>query len=191
MSGAHPPWLRRALPTLAVIAALQAIAVLVYVQVERSRGGAREEDSFRYERVGGSPRLPAVELERADGTLLRTDDLRDRRVLLHFWASWCPPCREELPGLLQLGRAEPGLQVVALSLDDDWATVRQFFGGAVPQEVLRDPSGTLVKTYEVGSLPDTYLIDRDGAAALRFGGARDWRSRAARELLARELEAGR
>ena len=164
---------------------LQTIAVIAYRQVESSRK-ADAGDSFRYEVLGGSPPLPTVELVRADGTTLSSRELKGGPVLLHFWATSCPPCREELPGLLALGQDQPGLRVVAIAADDDWAPVGQFFGGKIPSAVVRDPGGSLAKRYEVGALPDTYLLDAGGAARVRFNGARDWGAPQARDLVAQE-----
>jgi thiol-disulfide isomerase/thioredoxin len=177
---ARPAKLLPVLRALLVIAALQGLAVVVYWQVEQRRS-QQAESGFRFERLSAAPALPALELERADGT--RVQPASSRPVLLHFWATWCPPCREELPALLELGRDDPELDVVALSLDDDWAVVHEFFGGAIPPEVVRDPSGALRKTYEVGALPDTYLLKPGDGAALRFAGARAWASPQARVVL--------
>lgn len=160
------------------LALLQVIALLIYLQVEGSR--RTTEGGFRYEILAKGPHLPAVELARADGTSLSSQTLKGGPVLLHFWATSCPPCREELPGLLALEQEEPGLRVVALACDDDWATVRKFFGGEVPSTVFLDPAGALLKRYEVGTLPDTYLLDANGVARVRFNGARNWRTQEAR-----------
>jgi hypothetical protein len=92
--------------------------------------------------------------------------------------------------LLELGRelARDGqFEVVAVTLDDDWAKVRSFFGGVVPSEVLKDHGGLSARTYDVSTLPDTYLLATDGTLLLRFDGARNWRASAARELLERHI----
>jgi hypothetical protein len=83
----------------------------------------------------------------------------------------------------RLSHEHPGLRVIAITVDEEWATVRHFFGGAIPSAVVRDPSGRLVKLYGVGELPDSYLLDAHGDARLRMRGARDWTGRAAAELL--------
>lgn len=173
---------RRAQLSVALLLLLQGAAVLAYLRIEQGRVDEKQSP-FHYERAVHAPALPAVELSRLDGSTLGTATLHGHPILLHFWATWCPPCREELPGLLRLAREEPELRVVALTLDDDWGTVQRFFGGNVPSEIVRDPTDTLVRAYEVGTLPDTYLFDHAGNAALRFGGTRKWESDSARNVL--------
>jgi thiol-disulfide isomerase/thioredoxin len=174
---------KRRLITVAAIVLVQTAAVLVYMKVERARH-APVEAPFRYERSAPLVIPGALELVSSDGARQRWSDLHDRPLLLHFWATWCAPCRTELPSLLQLARDQPRLRVVALSLDVDWPVVRTFFGTTVPGEVMREPARMLAKACNVSALPITYLFTRKGDAALRFAGAREWRSAAARTLLA-------
>lgn len=167
------------------IALVQGALVLVYVQVEREREAARDQ-SFLYERIRGEP-LRDLILVSPDGNRRALADLRGKPVLLHFWATWCPPCRDELPGLLELAREEK-LQLVALTVDEDWTSVRTFFEGDIPSEVVRDATGAAAAGYEVSNLPDTYLLDAQGWKRLRFAGARDWQTDLARMTLRREIE---
>ena len=166
------------------LAAAQGLAFLGYRYVE-SRRHAAKEPTFRYERLEGKS-APDLALVGPDGASHRLGDFRGKPVLLHFWATWCPPCKEELPGLLELGRelAQSGeLQLVALTVDKDWDAVRDFFAGQIPPEVLRVDADAAVAAYDLSTLPDTYLLGADGALRLRFGGAKDWRTRAARDAL--------
>ena len=94
--------LRRIGLTVAVVLLVQGAAVAVYLRVE-SRRRSRDAAPFRSERLRGAKQAPDLELRRPDGAAVRLSELRGKVVLLHFWATWCPPCREELPGLLQLG----------------------------------------------------------------------------------------
>jgi thiol-disulfide isomerase/thioredoxin len=170
------------------LAAAQGLIVLVYRWVGNRRGETKEP-AFRYERLSRKP-APDLLLLRPDGSSWRLADLRGKPVLLHFWATWCPPCKEELPGLLELGHdlGRGGrFEVIAVTLDKDWAKVRSFFGGEIPSQVLQDPSGHATRTYDVSTLPDTYLVAPDGTLLFRFGGARDWRTGAARDLLERQI----
>lgn len=177
----------RRLAVIAGLVAVQAAAVLIYLGVERSRSAG--SDSFRVEQVRAESRAPDILLERADGSRVSLHDFDGSVRIVHFWATWCPPCVEELPGLLATARAlaDRGLALVAISMDDDWTAIRTFFRGDVPAEVYRAVDPGAHRLYDVASLPDTYLVGRDGSLALRYGGARDWRSAAARAHLAARL----
>jgi thiol-disulfide isomerase/thioredoxin len=186
MTGRLPRIVRTALVVLLV----QGLAVLVYLGVARHRAPGLEQP-FRYERLPAGRSAPDLILVGPDGSTRRLSDSRGETVLLHFWATWCPPCREELPQLLALGRdlARGGrLEVVLVTLDEDWAAVRTYFGGEIPRGVVMEKSGHSTRAYAVSALPDTYVVAPDGALTLRFGGARDWRGAAAREVLKRQLE---
>ena len=111
----------------------------------------------------------------------RTDSLehyRGKVVLLNFWATWCPPCREEMPSLQALHHSlkDEGLVILAVAADRgnkkgiiDFATKQ-----AVGFPVLLDPAGDVRNTYEVTGLPMSYLIGRDGKITARIFGALDW-----------------
>jgi thiol-disulfide isomerase/thioredoxin len=178
----------RILATIVALALTQGLLVLLYRWVERQRAAAKEA-TFRYERLPSQPALDLVLLSRT-GATTRLAELRGKPVLLHFWATWCPPCKEELPGLLELGRElerAGELQLVALAVDEDWATVREFFAGDIPPEVSRDATGLAAARYDVSTLPDTYLLAADGSIRLRFNGTREWRTQLAHDTLRSEL----
>jgi thiol-disulfide isomerase/thioredoxin len=178
---------RRSLRVSAVVlglVALQGLLVLVYRSVEEGRR-APAEAKFRFERVPSRP-APDLLLADLDGKSRKLSALRGRPVLLHFWATWCPPCRDELPSLIALGSelsSAGRLQLVAVSLDADWKEVREFFGGDVPREVVLERSGLSQESYDLSTLPDTYLLSADGMLLARLGGARDWQTPPARDAL--------
>jgi thiol-disulfide isomerase/thioredoxin len=178
---------RRGLRIAAIVialAALQGLLVLIYLDVEAGRR-APADAGFRYERVPSRP-APDLMLASLDGKSQKLSELRGRPILLHFWATWCPPCRAELPSLLQLGRelSDAGkLRLVAVSLDTEWKQVHDFFEGAIPAEIVLESSGLSQRNYDLATLPDTYLLSADGTLQARFGGARDWQTQAARDAL--------
>ena len=100
-------------------------------------------------------------------------------VLLNFWATWCPPCRKEMPSMAALHRkyAERGLKVVAVSVDRDVndlsAFVREY---KLPFQVLHDAESNVSHSYGVFRYPETFLIDRQGQVRYHLVGAVEWMS---------------
>ena len=161
---------------LTVLLLVQAAIIGVWERVDRARG--RPGLVVSVERRSDPGR--DVEIEERDGAKRTVAARSGRFKLLHFWATWCPPCRTELPALIEMARRNRArLDVWAISADPDWPAVSRFVGGMVPAMVVRDPGGTASRAYGVSSLPDTYLIDPGGRIVARFPKAQDW---AAKEM---------
>ncbi|MFN7970956.1 MAG: TlpA disulfide reductase family protein [Acidobacteriota bacterium] len=171
---------------VAAVAALQGLAIALYLRVER--GKRVPAATFAIEIMDAAPTAD-LELARADGSTIRLTALKGRPVLVHFWATWCPPCRQEMPAILRVSRSlknELGLELVAASLDERWDAIGLFFDGRPPDEVVK-LAGQGHRAWGIGQLPDSYLIGRDGAVCARISGARDWSSPAAHDALRRAL----
>lgn len=167
---------------VAVLAAVQLGVLVLYRAIESGRDA--DEARFSFERLDRA--APDVALTGPGGRATRLGDHRGRPVLLHFWATWCPPCVDELPGLLDAaGEHEGELVLLAVSLDEDWAAVERFFDGSVPASVWRLADPEAYGLYDVVDLPDTFLIGADGRIRGRYGGERDWTSAGARAHLER------
>ena len=110
-------------------------------------------------------------------------DRGGRRVLVHFWATWCAPCVRELPELLAFARANR-LELLAVSLDRDFTKVAGFFDHEVPREVVLARADAARELLGVEVLPDTYLVDAAGRVTERLHGAQNWQSPEARAWLA-------
>jgi peroxiredoxin len=120
------------------------------------------------------------------GGPLRLADFRGRVLLLNFWATWCPPCREEMPSMerLYLRYRDRGFTVLALSIDRNLAAVPPF----VEEFRLTFPIGldskmAVAELYRVRALPTTIVIDRAGQVVAGAAGARDWDSPAAHAVV--------
>jgi thiol-disulfide isomerase/thioredoxin len=176
---------RQILIGVATLVAVQTLLFVAYRVLHSRPVAVAEQPDFDYEAKLGPVAAPDVLLERSDGTTFRFPGSQEQAVLLHFWATWCEPCREELPLLLewsQSSRAESG-QVVLVSVDENWAAVRHFFDENVPALVVRERKGELRKAYRVSTLPVTYVL-RSGTVVARMQGARNWDSDTARQVLA-------
>lgn len=111
--------------------------------------------------------LPAVEVRALDGAPVRLDELRGQVVVLDVWATWCEPCKKTLPEYA--GLAGP-VRVLAMSVDEDDAPVREFAKQLGSITVLRDPGGAVAEQLGVTAMPTTFVLGRDGAVKLRVDG---------------------
>lgn len=102
---------------------------------------------------------------------------RGQVVVLNFWATWCAPCVQELPSLVEMQRRmkSKGVTVIALSVDVDEKAYRQFLTDhQVNLVTVRDPRGKTSALYGTFKFPETYVIDRKGVLQRKFLGAMDW-----------------
>jgi thiol-disulfide isomerase/thioredoxin len=133
---------------------------------------------FTVEKMDGR-NAPELDAERA-GAAVSVPDAPGKVVLLHFWASWCSPCRAELPGLLALAeelRGEGGFELYAVSVDESWAEVASMFDdGKIPAGVVRGNRLEVARQYGVQAIPDSFLLDREGRVIERYPAARDWQT---------------
>jgi cytochrome c biogenesis protein CcmG/thiol:disulfide interchange protein DsbE len=134
---------------------------------------------------------PAPDFSIADGARsLRLDQYRGKVVVLNFWASWCAPCIEELPSLTALQKQMPGIQVLAVSTDQDPAAYRQFLSdNPIHLLTINDPGQHSSNLYGSFRWPETYVIDPKGVIRRKFIGAQDWTSPEIVEYL-HKLQAG-
>ena len=126
-----------------------------------------------------SKELPPLAFEDAQGRKRSIADFRGKMVLMNVWATWCAPCREEMPALdrLQAELGGPGFQVVALSVDQQGPEIaRRFYKeiGVKALEFYIDRSARAAFQLDAPGLPATLLIDRQGREIGRHVGAVKW-----------------
>lgn len=124
----------------------------------------------------GDP-APEVSLQSVDGKTVSLADLRGKVVLVHFWATWCPPCVEEIPTIERFHQQVLGTDIVvlAISVDDSANALKTFLEkNKVHFPVLRDPGGATAGSYGTLKFPETYVIGRDGIVRYKVVGPMDW-----------------
>lgn len=125
--------------------------------------------------------ISELAFEDSDGTARSLADFRGKAILLNIWATWCPPCREEMPALdrLQAKLGGPDFQVLPLSIDRSGLdAVRPFFTeiGIENLNIYVDQPAVAMKAVGVLGLPTTLLIDSSGREVRRWAGPKEWDS---------------
>ena len=147
---------------------------------ERANASIHYEDALGIVRYKKKVKAPSFALKDLNGNEVRLDDLRGKIVFLNFWATWCPPCREEMPSMEKLHREfrNKDFTMLAINLREDGRKVKAFkekFGLSFP--IPLDSNGAVGSDYGIASIPTTYLVDREGYVIGVALGARDWSSR--------------
>jgi peroxiredoxin len=120
---------------------------------------------------------PDFTLPDLEGKLHGLADFRGRVVVLNFWATWCPPCIDEMPSLERLHQAmaDRGLAVIAVSVDERFSDVPAFVERFdLTFSVLYDEGKKVSRKYQTFKYPETYILDREGRLKSKVVGPRDW-----------------
>ncbi len=157
------------------------------------------------------PQLALVELGSSApdfrATNLRTSrpatlaDYRGKVILVNIWATWCPPCRVEMPSMERLNKKLAGtdFRIVAVSVDGDAfyqaeqegpREIMAFANGmGLTFDILHDPSGAIRRTYQIVGVPESFLVDRSGVIVKKVIGAAEWDGPVNEMLIRRLLDA--
>ena len=156
-----PPKTARGMRLVAGLVAGLGLAGVVYLGVTEAQ---------RARLVPDGAAAPELELQRHEGgTAMKLSDLRGQVVMLDFWATWCPPCREEMPALVKLAREyeSQGLVFVAASRDDGPKATRlveSFITRTLPdlRPYVVYADDDVARAFQVSALPTLYFLDREG-----------------------------
>lgn len=180
-----PPAKKTLLRTLRILAwalfAATGITLVVFAILSGNQKTVRTEGVFA---MYAQPRaVPDVRFVDGKGQAVTLQDFRGKLVLLNVWATWCPPCRREMPALdrLQQQLGGPDFEVVALSIDQGQQSlylVQEFYlqTGIQSLGVYMDTSGDASRDLGVSALPTTLFIDREGREIGRKLGPAEWDS---------------
>ncbi|MEZ4729496.1 MAG: TlpA disulfide reductase family protein [Caldilineaceae bacterium] len=129
------------------------------------------EDNSSQTEVKEGDLAPDFLLQSDDGRHLRLQDLQGRPVLINFWATWCGPCRLEMPELVATAKNHKELVVLAVNVQEELAQIEPFaedFAMTIP--IVRDTDGALRQTYRVRGMPTSIFIDKEGKVAAVWSG---------------------
>jgi len=154
--------------------------------------GKESAQPVAYSRPAINMPAPAFRLMDLEGEAHSLAAYQGKVVFLNFWATWCGPCKVEMPAMEALYQAfrSQGMEILAVSVDQQGAVVTRPFKEAMGLSfpILHDSDYQVGLTYGARTLPMTYLIDRQGVIRQRVFGARDWNSQEARKLISELLE---
>lgn len=144
--------------------------------------------------VAQKPIAPVdFELQNLAGEKVKLSSLKGRVVFLNFWATWCGPCRSEMPSMQRMYEKlhDEGLEILAVDLQEEKSLVERFAKElSLKFPILLDSAGAVGAQYNARAIPTTYLFDRKGFIFARAVGARAWDSPEMLETLRRVLREG-
>ena len=158
---------------------MKRLILLLLIALTITTGCAKEKkENASLPAVIGNP-APDFSLSGPAGDT-RLSALKGKLVLVHFWATWCPPCREELPSLAGLNGKMAGkpFRLLALSIDQEGnEAVQKLFGRlGITLPVLLDPSSQVAKQYGITGVPETFIISPSGVILKKVVGSMEWSS---------------
>lgn len=132
--------------------------------------GEEIDDSLASSGLAPGQQAPEFTLQTLEGDPVSLSELRGQQVLINFWATWCPPCRREMPAMERAYKRhqDAGFVVLAVNVQESEETIRPFveeMGVTFP--IVLDESGVVMRQYKVTALPSSFFVDRRGAIHVR------------------------
>ena len=148
------------------------VALFVAGAIIMLKGGLRNKI------VTSGDRAPEFRLQAPNNRLVSLSEFKGRVVMVHFWATWCPPCVDEMPTLDRLYRAMKGtdFEMLAISVNEEGAAAVVPFmqKNNLNVPILFDPEKSIAGLYGTTKFPETYIIDRQGIVRYKAIGPRNW-----------------
>jgi peroxiredoxin len=177
----------KSLRTISIFPVLLAVGGLVAASVVEAQPPSVKQSVVGRGVVQVGDEAPNFILRDLAGNTVSLSQLRGKVVLLNFWATWCGPCRVEMPAMEQLYRTLPRreFEILAVSTDSQGAAATRPFqkqmGFTFP--ILHDSEYRVGLAYGARTIPVTFMVDRQGVVRQKIFGARDWDSPEARDLI--------
>ena len=176
------PARRRAVVPVALAAAAMVFVAVRFFAAAHETLARTRENACRALQPDALPAVlqgrdtPDFQLPDASGHTVSLREQRGHPVMLNFWATWCPPCVDEVPSIEDMARTIDGtdMRLLAVSVDDDWGAIRRFFVKGTKIGVLLDTSHNVPKTFGTEKYPETFLIDAQGHVRYYFINKRNW-----------------
>ena len=160
-------------PLMLIVLILVGVGIIVLLQTKDSSLNLSGQP-----RPGQGVPAPDFTLPGLDGQMVSLADYRGKVVLLNIWATWCPPCLEEMPSMEKLYQElkGEGFEILAVSIDESGAQgVLAFMKKhKLSFPVLTDSKGTIKNLYRTTGVPESFIIDKDGVLVEKVIGPRDW-----------------
>ena len=169
-----------------VVVLYTALALCANPALAEDPSALREGDMKKLAIHSTPVNLASIELLDADDRARSLDEYRGKWVVLNFWATWCPPCRKEMPSLDRLQQAVPDVAVVPVATGRNAVpAIQRFFAeaGVANLPILRDPKSELARSTGVMGLPVTLILNPEGQEVARLIGDAEWDSESARAIL--------
>ncbi|HLG23540.1 MAG TPA: DUF3179 domain-containing (seleno)protein [Candidatus Nanoarchaeia archaeon] len=138
------------------------IVVIAYIELSKPKDNIIVSDD-KNTGIAIGKTAPDFELETLEGKKVKLSDYSGRKVILNFWASWCPPCREEMPEFQKISENNPDIAVLGVNLQESKEAVQSFTNKlGIKFSILLDPNSQVKNMYNVFTQPVTYFIDEKG-----------------------------
>lgn len=163
------------------------LIILLLVLVMTVIGCSKPEEKTKAPLVAQKGLLaPDFELQDTSGKVWKLSALRGQVVFINFWATWCPPCREEMPSMQELHKVMPQdrFKMLTILSNDEPALAKNFLakvGADFP--VLLDLLSKTAKAYGLTGVPETFIVDKEGVLRQKYLGPRDWSSVEAQKMI--------
>ena len=156
---------------------LFSMSLLLTLAISISSSAIAASNIHTLTRVPGNPDAPEFKLEDQDGNFLKMSDYKGKVVVVNFWATWCPPCRKEMPSMQRAWEIlqKEDIMMLAINVGEDSDQIFSFTAEyPVEFPLIMDSDSSVVKQWKVRGLPTTYIVNPAGQIVYQAIGDREW-----------------